>query len=177
MVDFDVSSKLEVSRLEVSRLESIDADTQDRIVYWFKNCSNGWCRSRLRGWLNGWLNHLLNGLLNDGLRGRLNQKRCSRARNLICYFNTQQISIARATLQNHNSRHGNLICCVNRQTDPACLHHRFPILTLPICCGHQSQSQKFNLKKRVAAVPREASSIVVVRRHPCFSKVCPALGF
>ena len=36
MVDFDVSSRLEVPRLEI-----IDADTQDRFVYLFKNSSNG----------------------------------------------------------------------------------------------------------------------------------------
>ena len=47
-----------------------------------------WRRSRLRGWLSGWLNNLLNGLFNNGLTGRLNQKRYSRARNLICSFRT-----------------------------------------------------------------------------------------
>ena len=53
---------------------------------------------------------------------------------------------------------------------PACLHQWCSIWTLTICWWHQSQSKKFNLKKRVAAVPREASSIVVfVRRHPWFS--------
>ena len=77
-----------------------------------------WRRTRLRGWLNGWLNNLLNCLLNYGLKGRLNQKRYSRARNLMCSFRTYQISIASATLQNHQSRHGNLICCVKTYEIP-----------------------------------------------------------
>ena len=79
MVDFDVNSRLELWKLEI-----IDAHTQARFVYRFKNLSNGWRRGRLRGGLNGWLNGSISNLLNDGLKGRLNQKRCSRVRSLIC---------------------------------------------------------------------------------------------
>ena len=47
-----------------------------------------WRRSRLRGWLSGRLNSSLSNLLNDGLKSRSNQKRYSRARNLMCSFRT-----------------------------------------------------------------------------------------
>ena len=79
VVDWIIDTNVN-SRLEMSRLEIIDADTQDRFVYWLKDWRNGWLSGSHRGWpltewsiqwLTQWLTEWMAGWVSEGLRGLL----------------------------------------------------------------------------------------------------------